>query len=83
MLLILIPVAVLVERWRAKVRRRYVEAFVASRGWTLQSCRHRWALLEPNWLVSYRVEVIDATGHELAGTAYATGFLRRKAWIDW
>jgi hypothetical protein len=40
-------------------------------------------LFEPNWLVSYTVDVIDATGHEISGIAYATGFIRRKAWIDW
>jgi hypothetical protein len=79
----LIPLGVLFELYRARARRRYVESFVASRGWTLKACRHRWALLEPNWLVSYRVDVIDATGHEMSGIAYATGFLRRKAWIDW
>jgi hypothetical protein len=82
-LLILFPVAALLEVWRAKFRRRYVEAFVASRGWTVKSMRYRWALFEPNWLVSYRVEIIDATGHEMFGTAFATGFFRRKAWIDW
>lgn len=66
-----------------KTRRRFVEDLVRSRGWRLTSCRYAFKPFSPNWLVPYKVDVVDHTGHELSGIAYATGFVRRTAWIDW
>jgi len=70
------------EMAQARIRRSRVEAFVSSRGWTLRSCRYR-PRFTPHWALPYRVEVVDNSGHELVGTAWATGFIRRKVWIDW
>ncbi len=79
----LIGLAVLIELFRAKTRRALVEKWVRDQGWTLVSCRYRFNPFEPNWLVSYKVAVLDHTGHPLEGTAFATGFIRRKVWADW
>jgi hypothetical protein len=82
-LVVMVVLGTLLELFRAKTRRRLVEQYVADRGWTLKSCRYAFRPFSPNWLVPYSVEVVDQTGHELTGMAYATGFIRRRAWIDW
>lgn len=66
----------------AKKHRKLVEAFVAERGWTLKSCRYRFALSR-RWHTRFDVVVVDQTGHELEGTAWASGVLRGRARIDW
>jgi hypothetical protein len=37
----------------------------------------------PKWSMTYWIVVLDRTGHRIEGLAYATGFIRRKVWVDW
>ena len=69
--------------FRAKTRRSLILRWVEDQGWTLISCRSNLNPLGWSWLASYKIEVLDRTGHPLEGTAYATGFIRRKVWADW
>ena len=80
---VVVLVGVSLEVMKARRRRQYVEAFVASQGLRLVTCRQRWRFSDPKHLATYDVEVEDSTGHRTSGVAYATGALRRKAWIEW
>jgi len=78
---VLLGIAVAVEGFRAWTRRRLVEKWAADEGFTLLEVRYTFGPFDPTWLVPYRIR--DKTGHEVSGTAWATGFLRRKVFVDW
>jgi hypothetical protein len=70
--------AVVLSEW---LRRRRLDQYVAGRGWQLKSRKRRW--LYPGMNSVFAVAVVDQTGHEIEGTAFVTGSVRRKVWIDW
>jgi len=80
---VVVIIGALTEAFQAKARRPLVRKWIEERGWTLVSCRYRFDPLKTKWLMTYKIEVLDHTGHPLEGTAYATGFIRRKVWADW
>ena len=74
-----------IEAFRVRSRRRFVVEWAAQRELRVTECRwtfHWFRTLYPFWLVPYRVRVVDKRGREMTGTAWATGLLRRKAWVD-
>ncbi len=81
--LLVLPVGVAVEVFRAVTRRRLVEEWVAENGWILRRLRYRFEPLGWNWLVYYTLEAVDPAGRELRGVVQATGFIRRNVrWSD-
>jgi len=82
-ILLLFPLAVTVEVFRAVTRRSLVQRWALDNQLQLRECRYRLLPFSANWLVHYRVEVIDEAGKEAGGLASVTGFLRRRVWIDW
>jgi hypothetical protein len=60
---------------------------VRDQGLALKSANYRFRVFRPfqyfRTLVPFEIVVTDRTGHDTYGTAWVSGFVRRKVWVDW
>lgn len=77
----LLVLGVLVEAFRARTRRRFVEAWAKDRGLVIVDCRYSPFGTWTNWLTAYQVRWRDGS-REDEGCVLATGFIRHTAWLD-
>jgi hypothetical protein len=79
--------ALLTDLFRARTRRGRLDRWVRRQGLTLKSAGYKFRFFRPfqyfRTLVPFEIVVVDRTGHETYGTAWASGFVRRQVWVDW
>jgi hypothetical protein len=75
------------EYVRVRIRRPILQRWIEEQGLTLRSSRYTVKLFRPyayfRWIVPFKIEVVDKTGHVTPGLLWVSGFIRRQCWVDW